>query len=43
MVLSCGAGDVFLPEHRAQLLKVVPVKEGHSVDFLWQVSVSSHF
>eukprot|EP00967_Tisochrysis_lutea_P063673 scaffold82217_cov25-Tisochrysis_lutea.AAC.3 len=28
--------DVFLPEHRSQVLKVVPVKEGHSIDFMWQ-------
>lgn len=32
-----AAGDVYLPEHRAQLLKVVPVKEGHTIDFFWQV------
>eukprot|EP00983_Pelagomonas_calceolata_P135132 1162129-Pelagomonas_calceolata.AAC.4 len=31
------SSDVFLPEHRSQVLKVVPVKEGHSIDFMWQV------
>mmetsp|Transcript_10931 Transcript_10931/g.29980 ORF Transcript_10931/g.29980 Transcript_10931/m.29980 type:complete len:1056 (-) Transcript_10931:352-3519(-) len=35
------SSDVFLPEHRSQVLKVVPVKEGHSIDFMWQVPPST--
>lgn len=37
IVLPHVTGDVFLASQHRQLLKVVPVKDGHSVEFAWQV------
>jgi hypothetical protein len=34
------AADVFLPQHRTQLLRVVPVREGHTVEWAWQTRPS---
>jgi len=31
------SGDVFLPSNRGTMIKVVPVKDGHSVEWAWQV------
>jgi hypothetical protein len=42
VALPALSGDIFLPEHEGQLVRLVPQREGHVLELHWNVPACDH-